>query len=228
MLATMRRRAPPRLFTSGKPCPADICSHRGTGLYAISRSAMEFDNELEVPLPVEETWKVLLDIGRIASCLPGAELTEVVDEKTYRGKVAVRLGPIALSLVGQATFESIDHATHSARVRATGRDPKGRGGTDSVIHFHLEAVPAGTKVLIHTNVGLSGTVAQYGRGSGVIQTFASQLIGQFGQALRAQLAQTQAPAAGTGPMSAATVEPISGLSLILKTLCLSLVRLFRR
>ena len=58
---------------------------------------MEFDNELDVPLPVGETWRVLLDIERIATCLPGAELTEVIDDKTYAGKVAVRLGPIALS-----------------------------------------------------------------------------------------------------------------------------------
>ena len=56
---------------------------------------MEFDNELDVPLPVGETWRVLLDIERIATCLPGAELTEVIDDKTYAGKVAVRLGPIA-------------------------------------------------------------------------------------------------------------------------------------
>ncbi len=195
---------------------------------------MEFDNELDVPLPVGETWKVLLDIERIATCLPGAELTEVIDDKTYAGKVAVRLGPIALSLVGQATFESIDHAAHSARVRATGKDPKGRGGTDSVIDFHLEPTATGTKVLIHTNVALSGTVAQYGRGSGVIQTFASQLIGQFGQALRAQLAQTQAAAASGGVQTETTearpskIKPISGLSLIIKTLWLWFTRKFRR
>ena len=193
---------------------------------------MEFDNVLDVPLPVEETWKVLLDIRRIATCLPGAELTEVVDDNTYRGKVAVRLGPIALSLVGQATFESIDHAGHSARVRATGRDPKGRGGTDSVIDFHLEPDAAGTKVLIHTNVALSGAVAQYGRGSGIIETFASQLIGQFGQALRKQLALTNPPAMlpsmPQATLQASSAKPISGLTLIAKTLWLSLLRLFRR
>ena len=63
---------------------------------------MEFDNTLEVPLPPADAWKVLLDIERIARCIPGAELTEVVDENTYKGKVGVRLGPVALSLAGQA------------------------------------------------------------------------------------------------------------------------------
>jgi carbon monoxide dehydrogenase subunit G len=169
---------------------------------------MEFDNTLEVPLPPAETWKVLLDIKRIATCIPGAELTEVVDENTYKGKVAVRLGPVALSLVGQANFEAIDHASHTARVKAQGSDPKGRGSTDSVIEFRLEPAGSGTKVLIHTNVKLSGAVAQYGRGSGMIQSFASQLIGQFGESLKAQIA-----GGGAKPEPGST-KPISGLTVL--------------
>src|SRR3990170_2577617 len=99
---------------------------------------MEFDNTLEVPLPPAQAWKVLLDIKRIAACIPGAELTEVVDERTYKGKVAVRIGPVAMSLVGQARLEEIDHANRKARVKAQGADPKGRGSTDAVIDFRLE------------------------------------------------------------------------------------------
>src|SRR5215510_7192640 len=99
---------------------------------------MEFDNTLEIPLPPQEAWKVLLDIKQVASCIPGAQLTEVVDDKTYKGKVAVALGPISMSLAGQARFEEIDHAQHKARVRAQGADPKGRGSADSIIEFRLE------------------------------------------------------------------------------------------
>src|SRR3954470_4977780 len=110
---------------------------------------MEFDNTLDVPLPPPEAWRVLLDIKRIATCIPGAELTEVVDENTYKGKVAVRLGPIALSLAGHAKFEAIDHANRKARMRADGSDPKGRGSSDSTIDFHLESSGAGTRVLVH-------------------------------------------------------------------------------
>ena len=193
---------------------------------------MEFDNILEVPLPPAETWKVLLDIKRIATCIPGAELTEVVDENTYKGKVAVRLGPVALSLVGHATFEAIDHASHQARVKAHGSDPKGRGGTDSVIDFRLEPAGSGTKVLIHTNVKLSGAVAQYGRGSGMIQSFASQLIGQFGESLKAQLAAAQSSAAQSVEIPAAAaapaVKPIAGFSLIAKSLWAWITGLFKR
>ena len=174
---------------------------------------MEFDNMLEVPLPPAEAWKMLLDIKRIATCLPGAELTEVVDERTYKGKVAVRIGPVALSLVGQARLEEIDDANHQARLKAQGSDPKGRGSTDSVIHFRLEPSENGTRVLIHSDVKLAGSIAQYGRGSGMIQSVASQLIGQFGEALKAQIAQTGPPSQGESA-AAPAAKPISGLTVL--------------
>ena len=198
---------------------------------------MEFDNTLEVPLPPADAWKVLLDIERIARCIPGAELIEVVDENTYKGKVGVRLGPVALSLAGQARFEEIDHAQHKARMRAHGSDPKGRGSSDSVIDFRLEPAGAGTRVLIHSDVKLSGSIAQYGRGSGMIQSLASQIINQFGEALKAQLAQSP-PAVAAGDAQTAApahaapalppVKPISGFTLLVKALWEGIVRRFRR
>lgn len=169
---------------------------------------MEFDNTLEVPLPPAEAWRVLLDIRRIATCIPGAELTEVVDERTYRGKVAVRVGPVALSLAGHARLEVIDETNHRARVRAQGSDPKGRGSADSVIEFRLEPAGAGTRVRIHSDVKLAGAIAQYGRGAGMIQSVASQLIGQFGEALKVQIAQ-----AGDGKEPGPS-KPISGLTVL--------------
>ena len=181
---------------------------------------MEFDNTLEVPLPPAEAWQVLLDIKRVATCIPGAELTEVVDDDTYKGKVAVRIGPVALSLVGQARFEEIDHAHHRARVKAQGTDPKGRGSTDSVIEFRLQPSGTGTQVLIHTNVKLAGAIAQYGRGAGMIQSFAAQLIDQFGANLQAQLGQAPAPIASAvaatseTPAAMPAAKPIAGLSLL--------------
>ena len=178
---------------------------------------MEFDNTLEVPLPPPEAWTVLLDIKRIATCIPGAALTEVVDENTYKGSVAVRLGPVALSLAGHARFEEIDHANYRARVRAQGSDPKGRGSSDSMIAFRLEPAGAGTRVLIHTDVKLSGSIAQYGRGSGMIQSFAAQLIDQFGANLKAQLADAPNPQ-----------KPISGLSALAKASRDSIAQRFKR
>ena len=175
---------------------------------------MEFDNTLEVPLPPDEAFEVLLDIKRIASCIPGAQLTEVVDERTYKGKVAVRIGPVALSLVGQARLEEVDHAARRVRVKAQGSDPKGRGSTDTVMHFQLEPAGAGTRVLIRSDVKLAGAIAQYGRGAGMIQSVASQLTAQFGDALKAQIEQSRSrPAEGTDALPA-SAKPISGASVL--------------
>ena len=124
---------------------------------------MDFDNSFEVPLPPDQAWKTLMDIERIAPCMPGAELTEIVDDKTFKGKVSVRLGPVALTFQGTATFEDIDDAVHTATVKAQGADAKGRGGANANVGFHLEPSDAGSSVKIHTDLQLSGSVAQYGR-----------------------------------------------------------------
>jgi carbon monoxide dehydrogenase subunit G len=200
---------------------------------------MQFSNSFEVPLPPDQAWPFLLDIRRIAPCMPGAELTEVLDESSYKGKVAVRLGPVALSFAGTAKFEAIDHAGHKARVKAQGSDVKGRGGASALVNFALAPSPAGTMVLIDTDLNLSGSVAQYGRASGMIQSVAAQLISQFAAALRAEIAKAEAPAqeavgvsspdarpvANSSPSAA---KPISGLSLILRVLWDALRNAFRR
>jgi carbon monoxide dehydrogenase subunit G len=165
---------------------------------------MEFDNSFEVPLPVDDAWKVLMDIRRIAPCLPGAELTEVVDDRTYKGKVGVRLGPVSLAFAGTVKFEEIDDANHRAKVAAQGSDAKGRGAANATATFHLEPVSGGSKVLVHTNLTLSGAVAQYGRGVGIIQITAAQIITQFANNLKAQLGPVNAaPAAATAPAASA-------------------------
>jgi carbon monoxide dehydrogenase subunit G len=165
---------------------------------------MEFDNSFEVPLPVDETWKLLMDIRRIAPCLPGAELTEVIDDRTYKGKVGVRLGPVSLAFAGTVKFDEIDDAAHRAKISAQGSDAKGRGAANATATFHLEPVTGGSKVLVHTNLTLSGAVAQYGRGVGIIQITAAQIITQFANNLKAQFAPTAVPAS-SAPAAASSV-----------------------
>ncbi len=179
---------------------------------------MEFDNVLEVPLPPAEAWPVLLDVKLLAGCIPGAELTEVVDERTWKGRVAVRIGPVALSFFGQARLEEVNEAGHSARLRAQGSDAKGRGSTDSVICFRLEPTGNGSRVLIHSDVKLAGSIAQYGRGAGMIQSIAAQLIAQFGEALGARIAS------GAGAQENGVVQPISGLTVLGKAAWSSIAR----
>ena len=155
---------------------------------------MEFDNSFEVPLPPAQAWPVLMDVRGIAPCMPGAQLTDVIDDKNYKGNISVRLGPVALTFAGVVTFEEIDNVNHSARVRAQGTDAKGRGSAQAKSTFRLEPAGTGSKVLVHTDLTLSGAVAQYGRGVGMIQATASAIMNQFANALKAQLAQSR-PAA---------------------------------
>src|SRR4029077_17725247 len=86
---------------------------RGAGQAGVA--IMEFDNSFEVPLPADDAWKVLMDIRRIVPCMPGAALTEVVDDRTSKAKPGARLGPVALSFAGTVKFEEIDAANHRAR-----------------------------------------------------------------------------------------------------------------
>jgi carbon monoxide dehydrogenase subunit G len=204
---------------------------------------MEFDNSFEVPLPPSQAWPVLMDVQRIAPCMPGAELTEVVDDKTYKGKISVRLGPVALTFAGLVKFEEIDNTNYTARVKAQGNDAKGRGSASAMSTFRLEPSGAGSKVLVHTDLTLSGAVAQYGRGVGMIQATATALMNQFANNLKAQLAQSgtlagqaaapaSAAAGGTAPAAPAAApmpaaaKPISGFSLMLTVLWNSIRGLF--
>jgi carbon monoxide dehydrogenase subunit G len=210
---------------------------------------MEFDNSFDVPLAPERAWSVLMDIQRIAPCMPGAELTEVIDPQHFKGKISVRLGPVALAFAGRVEIDSIDEANRSARVKAQGSDAKGRGGANANATFHIEPAGDGARVIIHTDLMLSGAVAQYGRGVGMIQATAAQIIGQFAGNLRTQLAQQppsppKAPAAAAQSPEIATprpaapspatpaappppaAKPISGFSLMARVIWQQILSLF--
>lgn len=152
---------------------------------------MQFTNNFEVSLPPDQAWPVLMDIESIVPCMPGAELVEIVDDKTFKGKVAVKLGPVALSFLCNAVFEEVDNTAHTARIKASGADAKGRGNANTTIRFGLQPSAKGSKVIIDTDLTLSGAVAQYGRGVGMIQTVANQIISQFSKNLEAQISQSR-------------------------------------
>jgi carbon monoxide dehydrogenase subunit G len=198
---------------------------------------VEFDNSFEVPLRPAEAWPLLMDIRRIAPCMPGAEVTEVIDDKTYKGRIAVRLGPVALAFAGVIRFEELDGVNYTARVKAQGSDAKGRGAANAAASFRLEPAGGGSKVLVHTDLALSGTVAQYGRGVGIIQATAAQIMNQFAANLKAQIVERGPEAAAaaaqpstTGPAQPppAAGQPISGFSLIAKVIWNAVMSLFRR
>jgi len=197
---------------------------------------MEIDNTFNVSLPLAKAWVVLMDIERIAPCMPGAEITETVDEKTYKGCVSVRLGPVELTFAGVVQFLTIDEANHQVWVSARGADPKGRGGAEAEVNFSLTTDGDGTRVDIHTDLQLSGSIAQYGRGAGMISDLTSQLVGQFAKNLNAQLTTKGGDTATDLDGTTVAIEaesikpsvtaPISGLSLGLRALWNAIKRFF--
>ncbi|MDB5546116.1 MAG: hypothetical protein JWO64_3265 [Hyphomicrobiales bacterium] len=197
---------------------------------------MIISNSFEIPLPPEEAWPLLMDVPRIAPCLPGAELLEALPDNAYKGKVSVRLGPVSLAFTGTAKFEEIDPVARTARLKAQGADTKGRGNAAAKVAFGLTPIDGGTRVNVETDLTLSGAVAQYGRAAGMLQEVAQQIIGQFARALQDML-QAQQPAAVDGVASAEiapapapaspAAKPISGFSLIFRVLLNSILGLFK-
>lgn len=159
---------------------------------------MKLECAFAVSCPPEQAWALLMDIEKTAACMPGTTLTEVVDERTYVGDMSVRLGPVALVFSGVMRFEEIDNTGYRARMRAQGTDKKGRGGFDSTVLFSVEALGNGSHVVVETDFTLTGPVAQYGRGVGVIDRIARQIIARFADNLEAEIARASSGGSGGG------------------------------
>lgn len=168
---------------------------------------MEFTNRFHVPLPLAEAWKLMLDVPRILPCLPGARLVEVLGDKLYKGSVSVKLGPVKLSFDGQAELVRVDEQAHVAWLKGAGMDAKGRGGAQSEFSFTLEAAGSGTDVTVRTELQLTGSIAQYGRGSGMITEVATQLLRQFEQNLSRMLLDERLDASAAA--ASAALAPVA-------------------
>ena len=137
---------------------------------------MEIEDSFRVDLPVDETWRVLLDIERIAPCLPGAQLQEIAGDE-YRGVVKVKVGPITASYKGVAKFEDRNEETHTAVIVGNGRETRGQGNASAKITMTLVPDGAGTSVKVSTELSITGKVAQFGRG--VMADVSAKLLAQF-------------------------------------------------
>ena len=138
--------------------------------------------------------EILTDVPRITPCIPGASLTGE-ENGLYSGQANVRLGPVALSFAGSASITSIDREAHTAKVRAKGADKKGRGQAEATMTFVLqEAENNHTEVIVRTDVLLSGSIAQYGRASGLINAVAGQIVSEFSENLKLDILEKQAQA----------------------------------
>ncbi|MER7834913.1 SRPBCC family protein [Streptomyces sp. NPDC096040] len=150
---------------------------------------MELHHEFTVPVPVEDAWRALLDIERVAPCLPGA-VVEDYDGRTVTGSVKVKVGPVTVTYRGTAVFDEQDETAHRMVLAATGRETRGQGTARATVTGSLAERDGGTAVSVDTDLTVTGRPAQFGRG--VLSEVGDRLVGQFAACLAERLAE-QAP-----------------------------------
>jgi carbon monoxide dehydrogenase subunit G len=194
---------------------------------------MELENSFEVPAPPDLVWNYLLDLEQVTPCMPGAELEELVDERTWKGSVTIKLGAVKLSYASTVVIEERDDAARRILMKASGREKRGKGTANATINSKVEDPGDGTsRVTMATDLTISGAVAQYGRG--MIADVSKRLTGEFADCLKARLASQPAgrPPAGASADPLPRARPIGGLRLglwaLLGAIARAIRRLFRR
>ena len=186
---------------------------------------MLIKNEFEVAEPVEKVWQFFENIPQVAACLPGAELTEDLGDDKYKGKVAVRMGPVRMQFAGTADITERDEAAKRIVVHAAGADEKGRGQASMLVTATLVKAGRGTKVAVAQDLQLSGAAAQYGRG--MISDVTSVLMRDFAATMQDRIERVERGESAE-QIAAAGTSSASGLALGLRAALMALSRVFRR
>jgi carbon monoxide dehydrogenase subunit G len=161
---------------------------------------MELEHSFTVPVPEERAWEVLLDVERVAPCMPGASL-DSVDGDAIAGRIKVKVGPIAMTYAGTARFTERDPHAHVITLEASGKETRGAGTASATVRSMLEGQGDHTHVIVHTTLNVTGRPAQFGRG--VMAEIGGKLIGIFAANLADMLGAGDSPAAADGPAAAA-------------------------
>jgi len=168
---------------------------------------MRIENEFTVAAPADRLWAHLLDVERIAPCMPGAELTEAVDETTWKGKVHIKLGPIAMAFAGTVTMEERDDEARRVRLRAKGTEQRGKGAANATITSWLEATDDAdrTRVKMEADITLTGAAAQLSRG--LLPEVSKKLTQEFADCLQASMGVDVGAPAPVAPAGEAASPP---------------------
>ena len=187
---------------------------------------MELHNDFEVAAPVDAVWAYMLDVEKIAPCMPGAELTEVVDDKNWKGKVTVKVGPVSMAFVGAVVMEQRDDTAKRVVLKADGRDSRGKGSASANVTARMEGTDTGTKVSIDTDLTITGAAAQYARG-GMIEDISGRLTKEFATCLQSNIGAAAHDAPEGQPAAAAAARPVGGIRLGLWAFWRAIVRFFK-
>jgi uncharacterized protein len=163
---------------------------------------MKLDHSFQVNAPLGRVWEALIDVERVAPCLPGAEITEAGDDGTYRGSFTVKLGPTTAAYRGELAMEEIDAEAHRAVMRASGSDKRGQGSAKATILSRLREEGDLTAVDVSTDFTITGRLARFGRG-GMIQDVSNRLLRDFADCLQATIESAQQEADRTTHEAAA-------------------------
>jgi len=187
------------------------------------------EERFTVRAPVEKVWAYLVDPRRVVTCLPGAELTEVVDERTFHGAVKVKVGPVTVAYKGKVILEEVDAAARRVRMSGEGRESTGTGSARMGMESRLTPLDSGeVEVLVISDVDVVGRLVQLGRG--MIEQVSHQLFAQFAACVKATLeAEAAGPGAAQGGAAPLPVaQPVKIVPLVLGAFWAVLVALFNR
>jgi carbon monoxide dehydrogenase subunit G len=185
------------------------------------------EDSFTVHTPTDRLWSFLQDVEAIAPCMPGAELTDAVDDRTWKGKVHVKFGPVQMAFAGTVVVEERDDAAHRARLSAKGTEQRGKGAANAKVESWLApAGDDGTTVHIRSDITITGAAAQLSRG--LLPEISKQLTRQFADCLEAKL--TAAPAEGSvvAPEAEPAPRAVGGFGLGLRAFWATIVRLVSR
>jgi carbon monoxide dehydrogenase subunit G len=166
--------------------------------------SMELDHEFTVPVPVDQAWAVLLDIERIAPCMPGATL-DSVDGDDFTGRLKVKLGAMTITYKGSARIAARDEDTHTVSIEGTGKEARGAGTASANVQAQLHGEGDSTRVTVHTKLNITGRPAQFGRN--IMSEVGGKLVGRFADNLAEEIARPAEGAAAPEAPEAAPAEP---------------------
>jgi hypothetical protein len=204
---------------------------------------MLIENEFTVDAPMDRLWAYLLDVERIAPCMPGAELTETVDERNWKGNLKAKFGPVTMAFAGSVTMQERDDEAHRVVLKARGMEQKGKGAAEATVTSWLEpgSADAETTVKMQADIVLSGAAAQLSRG--LLPEISKKLTQQFADCLQASMAAAEAPitaapaeagvpveaqAAAPTPAPVPAARPVGGIRLGLSAIWAMIVNFLRR
>jgi len=191
---------------------------------------MQLENSFTVNAPPDRVFAYLLDVNKVVGCVPGAELSEVVDETTFKGKVKVKVGPITVAYNGTAKIAERDDAGRSATLEAEGRETTGPGSARAKALMKVEAEGTGSTVRITTDYSVAGRVAQFGRG--VMEDVSRRIVNDMAACIKANVESQQqmpAPVEGGAPAEAppqVTAAPVNAVTLFFQVLWSGVRKLF--